>query len=116
MVFAFPLLQRAAPRVSGFVASKRRYMKKRTVTRTLPFSSCSLLELARQIAPVFGARSLVVGRVVFDKDNRLDIAAYCEVADNAHPARFEQCHKFIQDQICGCLMADLPIAEGVDIE
>ncbi len=33
------------------------------------------------------------------KDNRLDVAAYGEIPNYAHPAWLEQRHQFIQDKI-----------------
>src|SRR6266849_7770974 len=69
-----------------------------------------------QVAPVFRAWSLVIRRSMFGEDDRLDIAAYGEIGDHAHPARREQRNQVIQYGI-GCrLVADLAVAIFIDVE
>src|SRR5260221_1675586 len=69
-----------------------------------------------QVAPVFRAWSLVIRRSMLGEDDRLDIAAYGEIGDHAHPARREQRKQVIQYGI-GCrLVADLAVAIFIYVE
>src|SRR5258708_39619311 len=76
----------------------------------------SLQRTSLVVAPVFRAWSLVIRRSMLGEDDRLDIAAYGEIGDHAHPARREQRKQVIQYGI-GCrLVADLAVAIFIDVE
>src|SRR5579883_1084972 len=74
------------------------------------------LKLARQVAPVLGAWPLVARRALFREDDGLDVATHGEIADHAHPAGLEQRDEFVEDKIGRCFVADLPVAEAIDVE
>src|SRR2546425_528530 len=58
-------------------------------------------QVSRKVAAILRARPLVAGRSVLGKDDGLDIPAYSEISDHAHPARGEQLNQVIQDSV-GC--------------
>ena len=93
---------------SGPLAARPVWKPEQLIERTL---------LVRgQVAPVFRAWSLVIRRSMLGEDDRLDIAAYGEIGDHAHPARREQRNQVIQYGI-GCrLVADLAVAIFIDVE
>src|ERR1035438_8816803 len=60
--------------------------------------------------------AMVSHHCVFDEDNRLDITPNGEIRDHPHPTWGEQLYQIVEDSVCGCLMADLPVTVCIDIE